>query len=404
MSPMRPDRASHSTQPATNLALLVAALLGPLAGVGCPTAPPADDDDSATPSDDDDATTPPAPLAEVLGVVNLTNVRQPGGADYVDLSGAFGAFTAIDTEMMGPSAFLGQWGYEAPRWRFDLGAWPLPALGDAIVLDLLAYSPWDPRDLVWWDAGDRIEVGPYLSLRLVEDNLAAYQVEDPLVPGGAAWPSGGAVSFGTAGGADIVGWAAPAPSPVPAEVGLTEPLAGAHLVSPAAHDLRVRWTPQGDGASVTVVLLQGLGLAYIAHVPDSGEHVVPAAVLHDELGPGVMELVVGRGLESRLPHPQGDVLLRTRVEERATVTLQQDLVLSPAYASPGTTTAVQIGWFTGSVTAATELDFGPDIEVLAVVPTPGDPERGTANVRVDAAAAARAAQVQDRCPVCCEAW
>ena len=365
---------------------VVLALLFGLAA--CPTEPPVtdDDDSSVVTDDDDDSTPPPDPLADVIGVFNLTNVRQPGGTDYVDFSGGFGTFAAIDTLMVAPAAYLSQWGFDSPLWRFDLGAWPLPAEGEYEVLDLLAYTPWVPAEQTWWDAGDRIGLGPYLTRRLEEEALLAYQVDDPLSPGGAAWPTGGEVVWQNAGGLDVVEWLAATGAPVPQEAELLEPLSGTLITNPAAHELTVRWTPQADDATVTIVMLQGLGVAYVAHVPDTGEHAVPTTVLHDELGVGTMELILGRQIETTLEHPQGDILLRTRVEQRAEVMLLPDLTLDPAYGSSGTTFDVAVGWYTGAIDGTTLYDLGEGVTVDAAVPDGADPQRATLTVTVDASA------------------
>lgn len=359
--------------------------------VGCPTATPDDDDSSAADDDDvsgddDDSTSPPDPLADIIGVFNLTNVRQPGGTDYVDFSGGFGTFTAIDTAMVAPAAYLSQWGYDSPLWRFDLGAWPLPLEGEHEVLDLLAYTPWTPNEQTWWDAGDRIGLGPYLTNRLQEDVLLAYQVDDPLSPGGAAWPTGGEVVWQNAGGPDVVEWLAPIGAPVPFEAELLEPLPGTTISNPSAHELTVRWTPQADDATVTIVMLQGLGVAYVAHVPDTGEHAVPSTVLHDDLGVGTMELILGRQIETVLEHPQGDILLRTRVEQRAEVTLLPDLTLDPAFGSTGDTVDVDLAWYTGTIDGTTAYSFGDGIVVDAATPDGADPQKATVTISIDGAA------------------
>ena len=377
---------SHMQRAGAVLALLIGLL------AGCPTETPTDDDDSSiaddddTTGDDDDSTPPPDPLADIIGVFNLTNVRQPGGTDYVDFSGGFGTFAGIDTTMVAPAAYLSQWGFDSPFWRFDLGAWPLPLEGEYEVLDLLDYTPWTPADETWWDAGDRIGLGPYLTRRLEEDDLLAYQVDDPLSPGGGAWPTGGEVVWQNSGGLDVIDWLAPLGAPVPQEAELLEPLPGSTISNPSAHELTVRWTPQDDGATVTIVMLQGLGVAYVANVPDTGEHAVPSTVLHDELGVGTMELILGRQIETTLEHPQGDILLRTRVEQRAEVTLLPDLTLDPAYGSSGNTIDVDLAWYTGTIDGTTFYSFGDGISVDAAVPDATDPQKGTVTITLDAAA------------------
>jgi hypothetical protein len=382
------EEDSHTPARATNPRAGTAALLLLLAVAtpltGCPGEPPVDDDDSAVADDDDDATTPPPePLADVLGVVNLTNVRQAQGTDYVDLAGAFGDFAALDTALVAPTAYISTWGAEAPLWRLDLGSWPLPTLGEELVLDLYDYVPWLPDEQVWWDAGDRVAVGQFLSVRFQDDTVLGYQVDDPLSPGGAGWTPGGVVSLATSGGLDIVSWSSAPEARLPQHMELVAPLPGAVVSTPSAQAFTVRWTPQDDGATVTLVLLQGLGITYVANVDDDGEHTIPAGVLHDDLGAGVVDLIASRMIETVVPHPQGDILLRARSEERARLALLEDLVLRPAYGSAGQTVVVDTSWYTGSIDAGTLFDFGPGITVQSVAPDGADPQRAAVTLTID---------------------
>ena len=84
----------------------------------------ADDDDIS--DDDDDSTPPPDPLADVIGIFNLTNVVQSEGQSYVDFSGAFGTFVDFAYDTLSPAAYLATFSYgaDAPYWRLDLGAFP----------------------------------------------------------------------------------------------------------------------------------------------------------------------------------------------------------------------------------------------------------------------------------------
>jgi len=378
--------ASHTPVPGTTGRprlpwLLLAVLLA-----GCPTAS-VDDDDSAVAVDDDDSTEPPTPLADVLGVVNLTNVRQPQGTDYVDLGGAFGDYAGLDTELLSPTAYMGTWDADAGLWRLDLGSWPLPALGSDVVLDLFDYVPWQPEDQAWWDAGDRIAAGPYLAVRYQNEEAGTlgYIVDDPLNPGGDAWVAGGSVAVATSGGAEIVDWSAP-PANLPGDMELVVPLPGATVETPAAQEFTVEWNPVDDGATVMVVLLQGLNVSYVAHVADSGSHTLPSTVLHDDFGAGPVQLIVSRLVETVLDHPQGDVIFRARSEERAELMLLDDLVLSPAYGSAGQTIDVDVRWFTGSIDGSTTVEFGEGTTVNSVTPDGADPQRATVNVTLDGGA------------------
>lgn len=369
-------------------------MLALLCAAGCPTS---NDDDSAVVGDDDDSTAAPQPLADVLGVVNLTNVRQPSGTDYVDLAAAFGDFAAIDLALVSPTAYISTWGADAPLWRLDLGGWPLPVAGESEVLDLFDYVPWLPDEQVWWDAGDRVAAGSYISRRFADEDVLGYQVDDPLSPGGAAWTAGTALSVATSGGAEIVSWASPADVRLPADMELIAPLPGSTVQTPAAQQFTVTWNPKDDGATVTLVLLQGLGITYIANVPDTGEHVVPASVMHDEFGAGEADLIVSRMLETVVQHPQGDIVVRSRSEERAKIVLLADLVLQPAYGSAGQTVAVDLRWFTGSVEAGTAVDFGEGVTVNSVTPDAADPQRGVVSVTLapDAALGTRTVTVSN---------
>lgn len=376
------EEASHTPARTTNLrAALLWMVLALAALVGCPSAS-VDDDDSAPLTDDDDSTPPPDPLADVLGVVNLTDVRQPEGTDYVDLAAAFGDFAAIDLELVSPTAYISTWGSDAPLWRLDLGSWPLPALGTETVIDLYDYVPWLPDEQVWWDAGDRVAVGPYLSRRFQDENVLGYQVDDPLSPGGAGWTAGGAVTLATSGGAHIIDWSSGPDGSLPEDMELLSPLPGSEVETPSAQQFTVEWTPKDDGAVVTLVLLQGLGVSYIAHVEDDGEHTIPASVLHDDLGSGVVELIASRMIESIIEHPQGDIVLRARSEERADLILLEDLVLEPSFGSAGQTVQVDARWFTGSIDGGTILDFGEGLTVDAVTPDDTDPQRATITVSI----------------------
>ena len=377
------NEASHSRRDGTNRRLLTIVLALGLLPAGCPTGePPADDDDSAGIGDDDDSTPTLDPVADILGVVNLTNVRQPEGTDYVDFSGAFGDFAGVDLTLLSPTAYISTWGVDAPLWRLDLGGWPMPLFGEELVLDLFEFEPWRPDQQLWWDAGDRIALGPYLSLRYADDAVLAYQVDDPLNPGGDAWNTGGSASFATSGGDPIVAWSSDPTVTLPDDMELVTPLPGSVIETPAAQEYTVSWNPMDDGASVSVVLHQGLNVSYIAHVEDDGSHTIPATVLHDDFGPGEVTLIVSRLLETVVAHPQGDVIVRVRSEERATLALLEDLVLSPAYGSAGQTVDVDVNWFTGSIDAETTFDFGEGITIDGVTPNGSDPQRATVTLSI----------------------
>lgn len=355
---------------------------------GCPSTP--DDDDSALPDDDDttgidddDTTEPPDPLAPVIGVFNLTNVVQAEGVSYVDLSGAFGLFAEMADDTFAPASYLGlDYGIDAPFWRTDLGAWPLPPLGEAEFVDLLIYYPWTATELVWWDGGVRVGVGSYLTGQRDFDHVIAYEVDDPISPGAAGWTAGGTLGWENAGGLDVIDFVAPDVIPLPDDVVMIEPQAGADVQIPGALDFAVRWQPGVDGAFVTVGLLSTDDYAYIAHVPDDGEHVIPASVLHDDFVTGPLDLVVARNLETALPHPQGDILFRSRVERRATIELLPDIVLDPPYAEPGQALDVELSWFTQDLSGGLEVDFGDGVVVGAVVPDSIDEHKVLVSLQV----------------------
>ncbi len=352
-------------------------LLLALLTAGCPTEPtddddttPATDDDDA--ADDDDATPPPDPLADVIGVFNLINVVQSPEVSYVDFSGAFGTFAASPDDVLSPAAYLGTFSYgaDAPYWRIDLGAYPLPALGSSEVVDMVTWYPWSPAEQTWWDGGDRIGVGNYLTSRLDLTDVVAYMVDDPVSPGAAGWTAGGTLSWANEGGEPVIDWTGELP--LPEAVDLIEPPAFSTVEHPAALDLEVRWAPGSDGSFVTVGVLNGFGMAYIAHVPDNGEHVVPGDVLRGDFGSGTVEVVVARNLQTPLDHPQGTILMRTREERRATVELLPDVVLDPAWGEPGDTLAVRLSWFTEDLSAGVDVDLGEGVVINQVVPDPSD--------------------------------
>lgn len=358
--------------------------------VGCP--PGSDDDDSAPVANDDDATsddddsTPVDPLADVLGIFNATNVVRSDGTSYIDLSGAFGTFAAAELQPFGPAGYLQtfSFGADAPFWRFDLGGFPLPAEGAWEVVTPSLWQTWLPADETWWDAGSRVGVGNYLAQRLDFEDVSAYQVDDPLVPGAAAWTPGAALSWDNAGG-DVIAWSAPNAVPLPDAAALLEPAEGSSVEVPAALPWTVRWTPGTDGSFVTLALIRDrTEPMWIAHVADTGEYTIPPDVLHDELGPGVATLVFGRTLETSLAHPQGAILVRSREERRATVDLLGDVQLDPPFAIPGTSLTVTADWWTVDWAAGATADFGEGITVVSVTPDPTLPQR--ASIELDVAA------------------
>ncbi len=353
----------------------------------CPTE--ADDDDAATPADDDDTPTPaPTPLADTIGVFNLINVVQPDGSSYVDFSGAFGTFAMVDTLTLAPGGYLGGFDLGVSSFRYDLGGYPVPPTGEAQVLDLIDYLPWVPADETWWDGGNAVAAGNYLSTRFTwtseDDNASvlAYSVDDPLSPGGAAWTAGGRVGFEIAGGPDVVAASFPDAIAFPDAIELSMPPEGATTSHPAAVDLEVAWTPGADNASVMVALVAGLGPAYVASVEDTGSHVIPQSVLHDELPQGEYELIVARDIEVLLEHPQGDIVLRAREEARATIDLLPDLVITPSYGEPGSIGQYTVDWHTGTWEEGTTLDLGDGITVGTVFPDETDPTRALVNLTV----------------------
>ncbi len=358
---------------------------------------PGDDDDSAV-SDDDDSSPVVPPLAELLGVFNLTNVVRSESDSYVDFSGALGSFAALETETFSPTAYLGSFNFSADAvyWLPELGSYPLPPLGGSVVVDVYEYFPWSPEEQLWWDGGPRIGLGSFLSTRLELDDVLAYQVDDPFSPGAAGWEPGARLDWQNSGGEDVVGLLIEGGVTLPAEVVVEQPISGVVAALPVSQDLQVNWLPQDDGAAVSVLLWRDSRLAYVASVADQGTHSIPSAVLEAEFGPGPAELVVARTLTSRLGHPQGDIDLRARQERRLQVELLPDLVLAPAYGEPGQTFGAVINWYSGSFDGVTvevgQLDgtgtlSAAGVTVLALVPERSDPSSASLQLQISSVAA-----------------
>jgi len=349
-----------------------------------------DDDDSAPAVDDDDATDPPDPLAERIGVFTLSRTTINGDADsaWVDFSGGFGTFAGVETDTVSVGAYLGTFnlGADVPYWRWDLGSWPLPALGEGELINLLDYLPWTPANETWWDAGDRVGLGNYLSLRADFESVSAYQVDDPLSPGNAAWTPGASLSWQNEGADPVVGWAGADALTLPMPAQLVEPAVGADNVVPAALPMTVRWTPRDDGATVTVGVLRDLGFAYIAQEEDDGEATIPGDALHEGFGEGIVQLFVARTISAELPHPQGAITVRARDEARVPVRLLPDVVIEPPFAAPGETVDVLVQWFTGDFDLETTAAFGEGVVVDGITPDSGDPHAATVTLSVDVAA------------------
>ena len=303
----------------------------------------ADDDDIS--DDDDDSTPPPDPLADVIGIFNLTNVVQSEGQSYVDFSGAFGTFVDFAYDTLSPAAYLATFSYgaDAPYWRLDLGAFPLPAEGQEELVDMLIYYPWVPDEQIWWDGGPRIGAGNYLTSRLDLTDVTAYQVDDPVHPGAMAWTAGGTLSWENPGGDPVVAWASADGIQLPESMVMTSPVPGSEIETPAALDYSVQWNPGTDGSFVTVGVVNDYGYAYIARVPDTGSHTIPASFLHDDFGSGEVELVLAR---NPYYHSAAAVKL-SRVE--AVIVEDPDRVLA-MYASCRTATMARQGPTRSSVT------------------------------------------------------
>jgi hypothetical protein len=372
-------RGKSENMPLLLLALLV--LGAGACGVSLDDDDIGDDDDTG---DDDDSTPPPDPLAPVIGVFNLTNVVQSEGQSYVDFSGAFGSVAEHADETLSVAAYLATFSYgaDAPYWRLDLGAFPLPAEGEAEFVDMLAYYPWVPAEQQWWDGGRRIVAGSYLTSLLELDDLSAYQVDDPVSPGAAGWTAGGTLRWENGGGTPVVAWGQDEAIRLPQEMVMTSPLPGTEVSTPGALPYSIEWNPASDGSFVTVGLISASDYAWIARVPDTGSFTIPQTILSDEFGGGEVELVLGRTLEQTLSHPQGDILVRSREERRATLRLLPDLVLDPGYGEAGQMLVLSLGWFTQDLSAGVTIDLGTGINVISTQPDPSDIHRTNITIQI----------------------
>jgi hypothetical protein len=302
----------------------------------------------------------------------------------VDFSGAFGSVAEYPDETLSVAAYLATFTYgaDAPYWRLDLGAFPLPAEGDEVFTDMLAYYPWVPSQQQWWDGGRAIGAGNYLTSRLDLDDLSAYQVDDPVNPGAAGWSAGGSLRWENGGGDPVVDWGQDDAIRLPEAMVMTSPLPGEVVGTPAALPYSVAWTPQSDGSFVTVGLINNSDYAWITRVPDTGSFTIPQTVLADDFGAGDLELVLGRTIEQFLAHPQGDILLRSREERRATLRLLPDLVLEPGFGEAGENLTLSLGWFTQDLSAGVTVDLGAGINVLSVQPDPSDIHRADVTIQI----------------------
>lgn len=359
-------------------------------GISACVAPPQDDD--ASPDPTPEPTPALDPLGEPFGILNLTLVAD---SNYVDLSGAFGGFAEIDRETWSPGGYLGGFGTFGPYWRYDIGGFPIPPVGESRTDDLASWLPYGPGDVAWWDGGPRITVGPFLAAALdIDDDgidstppVRAYQVEDPLAPGASAWLPSGSLAVAWEGGLDVAG--------LEAQVAVALPVAP-EILSPSvfsaarSRPLVVSWAGAGEGF-VTLSLLQGLGPVFTASVAaDTQAAAVPTDALA-AFQPGPVTLVVARNIEIPVAHPQGTVLLRVRAESRIAGSISADVAMEPSQAGRGESIAVQLSWWTGAFDGTTTVDLGEGITVTDLAALPGDPQRATATVSVaeDAASGVR---------------
>ena len=383
---MRGQSENSAALLAALLTLLASSWLLPACGVSMDDDDSAvsDDDDDSTPGDDDDSTPAPDPLAPVIGLFNLTNVVQGSGQSYVDFSGAFGSAAETPEAVFSIAAYLATFSYgaDAPYWRLDLGAFPLPAEGEAVYTDMLTYYPWTPAEQTWWDGGRRIGAGNYLTSAAALKDVMAYQVDDPVNPGALGWSAGGTLRWENEGGTPVVAWAMDEAIQLPQAMDMTTPLPSSEVSSPAAHPFTVEWNPASDGSYVTLGVLSADDMAWVTRIPDSGSYTLPAEVLREDFGPGEVELVLGRTVEQSLPHPQGDIILRAREERRSTLRLLPDLVIEPAYAEAGQTVQFSVGWFTQDLSSGATVDLGDGINVVSVLPDPSDIHRAEVTIQV----------------------
>lgn len=344
-----------------------------------------EDPDPPDPEPTPEPTPAPPLLADPFGLINLTLVD---GHGYVDLSGAFGTFTTSDLETWSVGGYLGGFGTFGPYWRYDLGGYPIPAEGESRFDDLGGWFPYAPQDEQWWDGGPRVGLGAFQTLRIDIDadgdpatpDVRAYQVDDPLLPGAAAWVAGSTPELNIEGGTDVVAFTATLTSTMPEPPALSEPGEGVVDV-PRGQDFVVRWSASDHPVAVT--LLQGLGPAWTFLAPAGTTEVsIPGDTMLASFRPGTATLIVAAQVEEVVPHPQGSVVVRVRAEARRDVVLLPDAGITPSTLQRGESAEATLSWWTGTLDGTTVVDLGPGVEIGPITPLVGEEHRATATITV----------------------
>lgn len=273
------------------------------------------DDDSAG-ADDDTGPVGDTPWPEpdpVLGIVTVS--RWPEDAFHAEEARARALFVegGIDARFHDPA-------YQICGDRIDtdgyFASYTYPNLG---WFDFWDGSLWDAEGARALDVGDAVTIGtepPLAVLEAVADGschaIDAAWFSAPLALGQWAWGQG--YDLGISGGADV----AAASFAGAVELGdwfvpTSHALDEWHVV-PMGEPLALSWGPiDASGESTMLITLIGPTDTLLGRVRDTGATEIPADLLA-RMGGGDAVLLLARERETRVPLPEGDVVVRARFE------------------------------------------------------------------------------------------